>query len=232
MIKDPPVLTVRRNFPRPTADQVAALGGVPTGYLVDAMGGRGALLPPIGPADLSSPLPTRFCGPALTSNCGPADVLALMASLSFIRPGDVLVAAADGFTATAVTGDLVLGAAKNAGAVGFVTDGCIRDLEGCIAVGLPVHCAGVTPNSPAKVGPGSVGLPITLGGQTVQPGDVIAADRDGVVVVPLAKIEAVIAALADVRAAEAELDAKVKGGLRQFAAMEGLLKSDRVEYLD
>lgn len=231
MIKDPPVLTIRRDFPRPTAEQVAALGSVPTGFLVDAMGGRGALAAPIRPADLSSSLPTKFCGPALTSHCGPNDVLALIASLSFIKPGDVLITAADGFTGTAVTGDLVLGMAKNSGAVGFVTDGYVRDLEGCIAVGLPVHCAGVTPNSPAKVGPGTVGFPINLGGRTVQPGDIIAGDRDGVVVVPLAKIDEVLESLEAVKAAEVDLDAKVKGGLKQFEPVEGMLQSDKVAYV-
>ena len=232
MIKDPPVLTIRRDFPRAAAEQVAALGGVPTGYLVDAMGGRGALAAPIGPVDRSCALPMRFCGPALTCHCGPNDVLALIASLSFIKPGDVLVAAADGFTSTAVTGDLVLGMAKNSGAVGFVTDGYVRDLDGCIAVGLPVHCAGVTPNSPAKVGPGTVGLPIHLGGRTVEPGDVIAGDRDGVVVVPRSRIAEVIEALAAVKIAEADLDAKVKAGLKQFPPVEAMLKTDRVHYLD
>ena len=232
MIKDPPVLTIRRKFTRPSPEQIQALGDVPTGYLVDAMGGRGALLAPIGPVDLSSPLPTRFCGPALTVDTGPADVLALVAALSFIEPGDVLVVAADGFTATAVTGDLVLGMAKNCGAVGFVTDGYVRDLEGCIAVGLAVHCAGVTPNSPAKNGPGTVGLPIDIGGQTIQPGDVIAGDRDGVVVVPQAKLDQVIRDLTDVRAAEAELDRKVKDGLKQFEPIEAMLKTDKVHYLD
>lgn len=231
MIKDPPVLTIRRDFPRPTAEQIAALAGVPTGFLVDAMGGRGALAAPIRPVDLSSSLPTKFCGPALPCHCGPNDVLALIASLSFIKPGDVLVAAADGFTATAVTGDLVLGMAKNSGAVGFVTDGFVRDLEGCIAVGLPVHCAGVTPNSPAKVGPGTVGFSVNLGGRTVHPGDVIAGDRDGVVVVPLAQIDEVIESLEAVKAAEADLDAKVKAGLKQFPPVEAMLKTDKVAYV-
>lgn len=232
MIKDPPVLTIRRDFPRPTAEQVAALSGLPTGYLVDAMGGRGALGAPIGPVDRSSSLPMRFCGPALTCHCGPNDVLALIASLSFIKPGDVVVAAADAFTRTATTGDLVLGMAKNSGAVGFVTDGFVRDLDGCIAVGLPVHCAGVTPNSPAKVGPGTVGLPVNLGGMTVEPGDIIAGDRDGVVVVPRRKLAEVIEALQAVKAAEAELDAKVKAGLKQFPPVEAMLKTDKVHYLD
>jgi 4-hydroxy-4-methyl-2-oxoglutarate aldolase len=232
MIKDPPVLTIRRSFERPTAEQIETLGAVPTGYLVDAMGGRGALEPPIGPVDLSSPLPTRFCGAALTSHCGPADNLALLASLSFAQAGDVLITATDGFGTTAVTGDLLLGIARNIGVVGFVTDGRIRDLDGCIGVGLPVHCAGVTANSPARTGPGTVGLPIQLGGMKVESGDVVAGDRDGVVVVPLARIPAVIEALAAVREAEAGLERQVAAGLRQMAPIAAMLETSAVQFVD
>jgi regulator of RNase E activity RraA len=116
--------------------------------------------------------------------------------------------------------------------VAFVTDGLARDLDGIEAVGIPVFCRGISPNSPARNGPGKVGLPVNLGGVTVASGDVVAGDRDGVVVVPRARIEEVAQALARIRAAEAGLEAKVAGGLKvpDFAA--GLLASDRVRRLD
>ena len=60
------------------------------------------------------------------------------------QPGDILVAATDGFTATAITGDLLVGMANNRGIRGLVTDGLVRDLAGILAVGLPVYCAGIT----------------------------------------------------------------------------------------
>ena len=101
-----------------------------------------------------------FCGVALPCHAGPADNLAVFAALQVIEPGDVVVAAADGFRGTAVTGDLLLGMARNLGAVAFVTDGCVRDIAGIEAVGLPCFATGVTPNSPARNGPGTVGLPV------------------------------------------------------------------------
>lgn len=232
MIEDPPLLTIDSNFERPAAAAVAALADTPSGHLVDALGGLGALDYRIKPVTPGPPARQAFCGIAVTCDCGPADNLAVFAALEATRPGDVIVAATDAYMGTALIGDLLLGMARNCGAVAFVTDGLARDQDGLEGVGIPVFCRGISPNSPARNGPGSVGLPITLGGVTVQSGDLVAGDRDGVVVVPRARIEEVTAALARVREAEAALEAKVAGGLKvpDFAA--GLLASDRVRRLD
>jgi len=210
MIKDPPLLTIRRDFPRPAPTDVAAFAGVPTGHVVDAMGGRGALdyrIKPLAPAT------SVMVGVAITCHCGPADNQSLFAAMATASPGDILVAATDAFTGTSVTGDLLLGMAKNRGILGLVTDGLVRDLAGVLGVGLPVYCAGITPNSPARNGPGTVGLPVVLGGISVESGDIVIGDNDGAVIVPRSQASAVLSRLADVRAAEAALEAKVKAGL-------------------
>jgi 4-hydroxy-4-methyl-2-oxoglutarate aldolase len=225
MIKDPPLLTIRRNFARPSAADVAAFAGVPTGYVVDALGGRGALDYRIKPL---LPATSVLVGVAVTCDCGPADNLALFGALEAARAGDVLVAATDGFTATALVGDLFMGMARNRGIKGLVTDGLARDLAGIQGVGLPIYAAGVTPNSPARNGPGTVGLPVVLGGVTVESGDIVIGDGDGVVVVRRNATAAVIRKLAEVRAAEAALEAKVKGGLEVPDFIKSVLASDRV----
>jgi 4-hydroxy-4-methyl-2-oxoglutarate aldolase len=225
MIKDPPVLTIRRNFPRPAAADIAAFAGVPTGYVIDALGGRGALDYRIKPL---APVKSVLVGVAVTCDCGPADNLALFGALEVAKAGDVLVAATDGFTATALVGDLFMGMARNRGIKGLVTDGLARDLPGILGVGLPIYCAGITPNSPARNGPGTVGLPVVLGGVTVESGDIIVGDLDGVVVVRQNQAAAVIEKLAEVRAAEAALEAKVKGGLEVPDFIKAVLASGRV----
>ncbi|WP_421722972.1 RraA family protein [Bauldia sp.] len=210
MIDDPPLLTVRRAFPRPSAAQVAAFSGVPTGNVVDAMKGSGALdvrIKPIGG-------PASFCGVAVPCSDGPSDNLATCGALDVVQPGDVIVSASGEFTGAAVIGDLLLGMMKNSGCAAFVTDGCVRDIAGIRAVGLPCFAAGVTPNSPVRNGPGTIGLPVIAGGVQVGPGDIVVGDEDGVVIVPFDRIDTVISALAVVRAAEADLEAKVKDGLR------------------
>ena len=114
------------------------------------MGGSGALDYRIKPAITEQ---AAFCGVALTCDAGPADNLALLDALESVLPGDVLVCTTGNYTGCAVTGDLVLGMARNCGAVAFVTDGCVRDLPGIRTVGLPCYCIGVTPNSPARAAP-------------------------------------------------------------------------------
>jgi regulator of RNase E activity RraA len=225
MIVDPPLLTLRADFPRPPAAVLAGFAGAATGHVVDAMGGAGALDPRIKPLAADA---AALVGVAVTCDCGPADNLALFAALSIARPGDVLVAATGGWTGAAVTGDLMLGMARNSGVAGFVTDGLVRDLAGVLAVGLPVFCAGVTPNSPVRNGPGTVGLPVDLGGLRIESGDLVIGDRDGVVIVPQARAEAVLAALTGVRAAEAALEAAVGRGLRLPEFVRAVLDSDRV----
>ena len=201
----------RKEVVRPATELVEALRGTPTGFLVDAMGGGGALDYRIKPAIGEQ---AAFCGIALTCNAGPADNLALIAALESVQAGDVLVCTTASHTGCAVTGDLVLGMARNCGAVAFVTDGCVRDLPGIRNVGLPCWCVGVTPNSPARSGPGTVGFDITLGGHPVASGDVVVADQDGVVVVPKALLDEVVARLPAIRKAEADMDRAVRDGLR------------------
>jgi 4-hydroxy-4-methyl-2-oxoglutarate aldolase len=200
-----------QEFVRPAARLVDALRGTPTGFIVDALGGSGALDYRIKPAIADQ---AAFCGVALTCDAGPADNLALVAALQWVQPGDVIVAATGGYAGCAVTGDLVLGMARNCGAAGFVTDGCVRDLPGIRMVGLPCYCIGVTPNSPARSGPGTVGFPITVAGHPVASGDVVVADQDGVVIVPQARLADVIARLPAIRKAEGDMDQAVRDGLR------------------
>ncbi|HEX4768046.1 MAG TPA: RraA family protein [Lichenihabitans sp.] len=229
MIKDPPLLSIRRRFPRPSAEVVRAFKGVPTGHLVDAMGGRGCLPHTIRPL---FPDKAEMVGVALTCHAGPADNLALFGTLGVAEAGDIMVAATDAFLRTAVTGDLLLGMARNQGMVGFVTDGLVRDIPGLDGVGMPVFCAGVCANSPARNGPGTVGVPIVIGDTPVRSGDILVGDGDGVVAVPREEAEDVLGRLVAIRAAEREFEAKVNAGMGLPDFMRAILASDRIEHLD
>ncbi|MFI5015661.1 MAG: RraA family protein [Hyphomicrobiales bacterium] len=229
MIVDPPLLTVRRRFPRPAASSLHALKGVQTGHLIDAMEGRGALDAVIKPID---PQCAGFVGTALTCQTGPSDNLAILGALAVAKPGDVIVAAADAFATTAVIGDNVAMMAKNQGVVALVADGMVRDTPGIVAAGLPVFARGVTPNSCVRSGPGRIGLPIICGGVAIDSGDVVLGDVDGVVVVPRAMLKLVIARLAQVLAAEQALQARIAEGLGVLDPIEELMRSDRVRYVD
>jgi len=229
MIDDPPLLTIRRKIARPGRALTEAFAGIPTGFLVDAMGGQGALDWRIKPLPGT---PARFVGTAFTCANGPADNLALCAAVALSEPGDVVVAATDGYSGCAVMGDLLLGMAKNRGTAAFVTDGLVRDLADIQTLGFPCFAAGLSPNSPARNGPGTVGLPVICGGCSIAAGDIMLGDADGVVVVPQAQARSVLAQLTDVRAKEAKMLEAVRGGLKQPGFMADILAGNRVRYID
>ena len=226
MIDNPPLLTIRRGHRRPDKALLEAFRFAQTSHLCDAMDGRGALdwrIKPLNPAQ------SVFVGPALTCHAYPADIVAMFGALAEAEPGDVVVCANDSFTATAVFGDLAAGMMRNKGIAAFVTDGLARDKAGIIATGLPVFCQGISPNSPARNGPGTVGFPVTLAGVHVRPGDIIVGDPDGVVVVPQERAEQVLTRLAEIRKAEAETERKVKEGMTMPGFMADIVANARIE---
>jgi 4-hydroxy-4-methyl-2-oxoglutarate aldolase len=229
MIADPPILTIRRDFARVDPHHVARFAGAQTVHVVDAMDGHGALDYRIKPLD---PEVASFAGPALTCHAGADDNLAILAAFASARPGDVIVAACDGFTGSAVFGDLFARYARNCEVAAVITDGLARDAAGIIATGLPVFVGGVTPGSSARSGPGTIGLPVVIGHISIAPGDLIVGDRDGVVVVPRAEVALVATRLDAVRSAESIFEADALTGLRVPDFMRSLLQSDNVQYVD
>lgn len=208
MIEEPPVLTLIEGFPRPTQAQVDALKGIPTGFVCDAMNGLGSLATQIAP--IGPDIDCVAVGPALVADNGAADILATLAAIEVAQAGDIVVASVAGHQGCSASGDQVMGMLKNRGAAGFVTDGPMRDYEGIVEVGLPAWCTGLNPNSPYGSGPGTVGGTAVVGGVSVSSGDLIVADGNGVVVIPHARIDAVIARVAEVKALEDGLEVKVR----------------------
>jgi len=225
MIDNPPLLSIHRGFRRPEKALVEAFRGAQTSHLCDAMDGRGALDYRIKPLDAGN---ANFVGVAMTAHAYPADIVAMFGALAEAEPGDAIVCANDAFTATAVFGDLAAGMMRNKGVAAFVTDGLARDKAGIIATGLPVFCAGISPNSPARNGPGVVGAPVTLGGVHVCPGDIVVGDADSVVVVPQGQAQVVLKRLREVQGAEVETERKVREGMVMPGFMEAIISNARI----
>lgn len=228
MIEEPKALTINGARKRPSQAQIDALSAFATSVVSDAMWGTGALHPDITPLRPDM----HAIGPALTVDCRPGDLLGLLAALAYVRHGDVVVCTTHGHRAHATIGDRVAGMLRNSGAAGFVTDGTLRDADGVEATGLPIWSTGITPASPVSNGPGRVGFPITLGGQPVRTGDLVVADRDGVVIVPLDALDATATRAGDIVALEDGLDAQVQDGLRVPDAITAMLASDATDILD
>lgn len=168
-------------------------------------------------------------GPAVTVKVFPGDNLMVHKALDLIQPGDLIVVDASGTRNNAVIGDLVASKAKHRGACGFVIDGLIRDLPEVRKVGLPVFARGVSPIGPLHRGPGEINFPISCGGIVVNPGDIIVADENGVVVVRQDFSEAVLEKLQEKTAALEAYVAAVKKGDFSNTWVDEVLRESRCD---
>ena len=196
---------MRATISADTLDRLAALGAA---TIHEAQGQSGAMASAIKPIDPAR----RLVGRALTVDTPPADNLMIHHALTLAQPGDVLVVDAKGFVEGGPWGDILTLAAQKAGVVGLVIDGMVRDGEAIIDMGFPVFSRGLCIKATFKAQAGRVGEPIVCAGVRVEPGDVIVGDRDGVVVVPQSRVDAVVAAAEARERKEDSLRADLEAG--------------------
>jgi regulator of RNase E activity RraA len=153
----------------------------------------------------------KIAGRAFTVKMPVGDNLVFLRAIREARPGDVLVVDAKGDTYRAIAGDFIVGMAKTLGIKGIVVDGVIRDLEGIKGLDFPVFCKGTTVAASGKAGKGELNVPISCGGVTISPGDLIIGDGDGVVVVPEAMEREVLDKALDKLAVDIKREEKVSG---------------------
>lgn len=151
----------------------------------------------------------RCVGSALPIYTTAGDNLAVIEALGLIRLGDVVCIAAGGYPGRALMGDNLAQRFDVFGAVGAVVDGYVRDRDVVAGLRFPVFARGLTPAGPWKNGPGRIGEPVALGGVVVHPGDIVAADADGVAVVRPDRAVAILAACRELVRVEADKDAEV-----------------------
>jgi RraA family protein len=134
----------------------------------------------------------RIAGTALTVEVRPGDNLMIHAAMAIAKPGDVLVIDGKGDESSALMGEIMVSQCMAVGIAGVIVYGAVRDTEAIRELGFPMYATGANPNGPTKLVPGRINWPVSVGGVTVQAGDLVVADADGVVVVEPAKIPAVL----------------------------------------
>ncbi len=197
---------VIRDVERVEADVVAEAAQYASSILADVAGRRGALHGRIAPL-----APTmKFAGPALTVEVHPGDNLMIHAALALAKPGDVIVVDGKGDLSSALMGEIMSQQAMALGVAAVVIDGAARDSEAIRALGFPMFAAGLNPNGPTKFVPGRVNHPISIGGVSVSPGDLVVGDADGVTVIEREKAAAMLPLAAEKVAAETKRVADIR----------------------
>ena len=179
-----------------------------TPWISDAQGSFGVMH-----ADIKSRVPGAVqAGPAFTVLCYPGSIITVHKALAEAKPGDMLVVAGDGDDKGALLGELMATACKAIGLAGAVIDGPVRDAAGIRELGFPVWARSVTPRVGTNRRVGQTQVPVACGDIVVHPGDWIFADDDGVVVVPVANVEKVLAAAETTDAKERKIAERIKAG--------------------
>ena len=125
-----------------------------------------------------------MAGPAFTIRTAAGDNRAIHQALELFRPGDVLVVDGGGDEARALVGEIIASIAAHRGAAGMVIDGAIRDAGALAKSDFPIFARSAIHRGPYKNGPGETGVPVSIGGMVVNPGDIVVGDEDGVVAFP------------------------------------------------
>jgi 4-hydroxy-4-methyl-2-oxoglutarate aldolase len=159
---------------------------------------------------------SRVAGPARTVLCGQDDNLMVHAVMERIVPGEVLVLTMPTPGPVALVGDLLATQAQVAGAAAVLVDASVRDVEELAEMGLPIWARWLRVRGAEKTQPGSLDVPVTVGGALINPGDIVVLDTDGVAVVEAARVEEVLAASLEREEKERVKRAKLQGGERSY----------------
>ena len=201
------------------AAQLARLGSA---TVYEAAGRRGMIAAPLQRIVPGS----RVCGPARTVLCGQDDNLMVHAVMAAVQPGDLLVLTMPEPAPVALIGDLLATQAHVRGAAGVLVDAGVRDVEELVEMGMPVWARHISIRGAAKQAVGRLDVPVTVGGQRIEPGDLVVLDADGGVVLPRGGVQDVVAASLDRESREHDKRARLLAGELSYD-LDGL--RERVE---
>jgi 4-hydroxy-4-methyl-2-oxoglutarate aldolase len=221
---------VVRNIKRPDPEVVRALGELGVATVHEAQGRTGLMKPYMRPIYPSA----RAAGTAVTISSQPGDNLMIHAAMEVCKRGDILVVTTTSESTDGMFGELLGVSCEAHGVVGLITDAGVRDTAELTAMDFPVWARAISAQGTVKSTAGSVNVPVVCAGMTVNPGDVVVADADGVVVVPREQAAAVAQAGRDRIDKEAKTRERLRNGELgvDFYGLREKLKQLGVNYVD
>ena len=204
---------------------------IPASNVADVMERSCAMNPRI--RLVSSPKAQMMVGPALTIKARSGDNLALHAAIDMAQEGDVLVVSNVGDNTRALMGEIMMALLYHTKkAAGIILDGPIRDIDEIGKWDFPVYATGTTPGGPYKEGPGEVNVPISCGEISVNPGDIILADPDGIIVIPRKDAPQILEDAKKFQAADETKLAAAKNGTSKREWVKKSLEAKGFEFID